>query len=338
MFAMAVQTRSIWMQVVGSALVGLLSISWLVIGARRPGLGVTISRPADVTVGESFDVVVRVRNSGKRTSPPLRVTSEVSRGADFLSPVVVYFDPVAAGEQAVLSVRRVAKRRGVAAQSTIVIDAIAPFGFLTSRQRACNSHGLWVAPATVPPIDVPGMLGAQVDGSGPIGPGLDVRGVREWRPGDAVRHVHWRSTARTGQLAVLDYGEPTVGTIGVLVAGAAPGTTDERFEEAVAIAAATAMRAIEDGVSVVVAVDDSRQQVKVLTSQTWHRVFAELNGAGIPTPATFDRLLAEVGLGGVLVVAIGSAAPAGFLTHLEYATAAQGTGVLDTSQYADGRR
>ncbi len=52
-----------------------------------------------------------------------------------------------------------------------------------------------------------------------MGAGLDVRGVREWRPGDAVRHVHWRSTARTGRLTVLEYGEPTVDMFGVLIAG-----------------------------------------------------------------------------------------------------------------------
>jgi hypothetical protein len=58
----------------------------------------------------------------------------------------------------------------------------------------------------------------------------------------------------------------------------------------------------------------------------------------VPAPATLDRLLAEVGLGGVIVVAVGSAAPASFLNHLEYATAAAGAGVLDTAHYVERRR
>jgi uncharacterized protein (DUF58 family) len=339
MFAMAIQTRSIWMQVVGSALAGLLGISWLVVIVRRPGLTVTVSRPVEVTVGVPFDVDVRVRNSGRRPSPPLRVTSELAGGPDLLAPVTVYLDPVAPSEQTVLSVPRVPERRGAARRSTILLDAIAPFGFFTSRQRVDVPHGLWIAPRTVTPIDVPGVLGAQVDGSGPMGPGLDVRGVREWRPGDAVRHVHWRSTARTGQLAVLDYGEPTVGTIGVLVAGTTAGTPEPQFEAALALAAATAMRAIEDGVVVVIAVEDGTgHHVEALTQQSWHRVFAELKGVGLPAAATFDRLLAEVGLGGVLVVALGHAASAGFLDHIEYATSVAGAGVLDTADYVDGRR
>jgi uncharacterized protein (DUF58 family) len=339
MFAMAIQTQSIWMQVVGCALLGLLGISWLVVVARRPGLTVTVSRPIEATVDVPFDVDLRVRNSGKRPTPPLRVTSELPGGADFLAPVTGYLDPVDPGEQTVLTVPRVPKRRGAATHSTIVVDAIAPFGFFTSRQRADVAHGLWVAPRIVAPIDVPAVLGAQVDGSGPMGPGLDVRGVREWRPGDAVRHVHWRSTARTGQLAVLDYGEPTVGTIGVLLAGTMAGPAEPRFEAALAVAAATAIRAIEDGVAVVVAVDNGAgYRIEMLTPQSWHRVFAETTGVGIPAPATLDRLLADVGLGGVLVVAVGSAAPTGFLYHLEYATAALGAGILNTSDYVDGRR
>jgi uncharacterized protein (DUF58 family) len=339
MFAMAIQTQSIWMQVVGSALLGLLGISWLVVVVRRPGLTVTVSRPVDVTVGVSFDVDVRVQNSGRRPSPPLRVTSELPAGADLLAPVTVYLDPVGPGEQTVLSVPRTPKRRGAARHSTIVLDAVAPFGFFTSRQRVDVPDGLWVAPRSLPPIDVPGVWGAQVDGTGPMGPGLDVRGVREWRPGDAVRHVHWRSTARTGQLAVLDYGEPTVGTIGVLVAGTTAGAPEPDFEEALAIAAATSMRAVEDGVVVMVAVEDGTgHHIEALTARSWHRIFAEMKGVGLPAPATFDRLLAEVGPGGVIVVAVGSAVPAGFRYHIEYATAVAGVGVLDTAQYIDGRR
>jgi uncharacterized protein (DUF58 family) len=339
MFAMAIQTQSIWMQVVGCALLGLLGVSCVVAIRRRPGLTVAVSRPVEATVGVPIDVDDRVHNSGKRASPPLRIASEIPARTEFLEPVTGYVDPVAPGEHVVLSVSRVPKRRGATTHSTIVVDAIAPFGFFTSRQRAYLPHGLWVAPRIVAPLDVPGVLGAQVDGSGPMGPGLDVRGVREWRPGDAVRHVHWRSTARTGRLAVLEYGEPTVGTIGLLIAGATVDATDPRFEAALAIAAATAMRAMADGVVVVVAVEtDAGHRIEVLTPASCHRVFAELRGVGVPAPATFDRLLSEVGLGGVIVVALGSAAPAGFLDHVEAAAAAAGAGVIDTSDYVDGRR
>ena len=43
---------------------------------------------------------------------------------------------------------------------------------------------------------------AQVRGSG-----TDFHGVREYQPGDELRHVHWRTTARTGTLSVAEYAQ-----------------------------------------------------------------------------------------------------------------------------------
>ena len=37
------------------------------------------------------------------------------------------------------------------------------------------------------------------------GSGTDFHGVREYQPGDELRHVHWRTTARTGTLSVAEY-------------------------------------------------------------------------------------------------------------------------------------
>ena len=90
---------------------------------------------------------------------------------------------------------------------------------------------------------------------------------------------------------------------------------------------------------VVVAVEDGTgHHIEVLTQQSWHRVFAELNGVGVPAAAMFDRLLAEVGLGGVIVAAVGPAVPASLIDHMGYAAAAAGVGVVDASAYLEGRR
>ncbi len=37
---------------------------------------------------------------------------------------------------------------------------------------------------------------------------MDLRAVREYTLGDEPRHIHWRATARTGQLMVCDYLDP----------------------------------------------------------------------------------------------------------------------------------
>lgn len=43
------------------------------------------------------------------------------------------------------------------------------------------------------------------DGKTRKGEGMEFHGVREYRPGDALRRVHWRTTARTGNLAVVEF-------------------------------------------------------------------------------------------------------------------------------------
>jgi uncharacterized protein (DUF58 family) len=199
---------------------------------------------------------------------------------------------------------------------------MAPFGFFVRSFPVRFEQPLLVAPPIVAPLELPAVLGAQADGAGAVGPGLDVRGVREWRPGDTARHVHWRSTARTGHLTVLDYGEPTVGCVGVLVAGT---VGEPRLEAAVATAASTARQAMTDGVQVVVAGADGG--IERVTAANWHQVFARVGAVG--SGAAIDELLETIGNGGVLLVAVGAGVPDSWRDHLVMTAARAGVRVLD---------
>lgn len=334
MFALAGQTGSVWMQVVGAGLVGLLGVSWFAVVRRRGGVSVLVNRRPTATVGASFAVRVEVRNKGKRASLPLRIRSELPTTPVLVVPVVVYVDPVPPGEHVVVEVDSIAPRRGAEFLSTLTIDAIAPFGFFTSRRSLTHQVEFFAAPSAVPPLDLPRVLGAQLDGLGPMGPGLDVRGVREWRPGDAVRHVHWRSTARTGRLAVLDYGEPTVGTVGVLAAGT---SGEPRFEAGVALAASTVMQTMSNGVAVLVPTVDraaNTHRVHWLTFAWWHRTFAEMGTVAVPRHETVDHMVDRVGSGGVVLLVVGAGVPAGFRNYVETVAANAGVSVLELAEIA----
>lgn len=339
MFAMAVQTQSIWMQVVGSALLGLLGVSALSIMRRGDGAAVSMQAPAEVVVGVPFDIAVVVSNTHRRSTPPLRVRCYFASSFAVVLPVVAYVDPVPPGRTVTFSGTRVPLQRGAVGRTGIVVDAFGPFGFFISTRRIGGADGLFAAPLAGPTIDLPRVLGVQADGCGPFGPGLDVRGVREWRPGDAVRHVHWRSTARTGQIAVLEYGEPTVGTIGLLVAGT---TADARFEASLAVAVSTAWQAVGDGVHLVVPALKSPGRFitsadTIRTLSQWHRIFAVLR-AEIPTPNTVEGLLAHVGVGGAVLLATGDGLADSFLSYVESAAFVAGVSVINCADYIDGRR
>ena len=340
MFALAVQTQSVWMQVVGSALVGLLGISAISVVRRRDGVTVSMQIPTEVSVGVPFDFHVAVTNAGRRRTAPLRITCYFPASIPVVDPPpVVYVDPVLAGEQTTVSLCRAALRRGFVAQTVLIVDAIGSFGFFRSTRPFDGVGGMSAAPLAGPPIDLPRVLGVQAEGFGPLGPGLDVRGVREWRPGDAVRHVHWRTTARTGRIAVLDYAEPTVGTIGVLAAGTSP---DARFEAALAVALSTAWRALGDDLHLVVPYWNARGQTLLTTAASirtlsqWHRLFAVIR-AEIPEPATVDALFASVGTGGVVLMAVGDGVSCEFASYVKSTAVLTGVRLIDCADYTDGQ-
>lgn len=74
-----------------------------------------------------------------------------------------------------------------------------------------------------------------------LGSGTQVIGTREYRPGDPLRHVHWRSTARLGSLVVKEFSDDEQATLTVVLDLAADGNIGEgkyaTFETAVRIAA-----------------------------------------------------------------------------------------------------
>ncbi len=57
------------------------------------------------------------------------------------------------------------------------------------------------------------------------GSGTELFGVREYRPGDSLRRIHWRSSARHGELVVREYEPPGLQTLGIFC-DPSPGTVD----------------------------------------------------------------------------------------------------------------
>ncbi|MEU5566810.1 DUF58 domain-containing protein [Micromonospora musae] len=65
----------------------------------------------------------------------------------------------------------------------------------------------------------------------------ELQDVREYIPGDEVRHLHWKATARTGRLMVRDHTDPDEPRLTLLLDTRAGGLPAGVFEEAVELAA-----------------------------------------------------------------------------------------------------
>jgi len=76
---------------------------------------------------------------------------------------------------------------------------------------------------------------------------LAFHALREYVPGDDLRHVHWRSSAKAGELLVRQYHETRRGHVTVLVDPAMSSYPRGRdFELAVSVATSIALRAVRD--------------------------------------------------------------------------------------------
>ena len=80
---------------------------------------------------------------------------------------------------------------------------------------------------------------------------LAFHGLREYVPGDELRHVHWRSSAKASKLQIRQYHDTRRSHLTVVLDASADSYADpEDFETAVSAAASIAARAHQEGVEV----------------------------------------------------------------------------------------
>ncbi len=92
-------------------------------------------------------------------------------------------------------------------------------------------------------LDLPGNARFQLGGeaaSSTVGQSGDFTSVREYRPGDPLRHIHWKSWAKTGKPIVKEYEDVFFPRHGLVLDTFAPAEHTALFEEAVSVAASFA--------------------------------------------------------------------------------------------------
>lgn len=142
-------------------------------------------------------------------------------------------------------------RRGVYSGSEVLLSSKAPIGLARGRRRLDVYCPLVVYPPWFP---LAGDWGSGRRGSGYASasttparvPAHDYLGVREYRPEDSPRSIHWKTTARSNRLAVTEYARQTATTPLFLLdrfreADVGP-AGESSFETAVSLAASLVQR------------------------------------------------------------------------------------------------
>ena len=195
----------LWLIPLASYLMGLLMLG---------GLTVERALPLSATAGEPVTLSYRLANTGRLPKFYLLVRDGLPRGLQLVGgppPLVLSLWP---GEEAETRCRVEARRRGVFSLGPAQVFSTDPLGLQTFSQKMPLLSELTIYPRVLP-LSGSWLRGAAAQGwrgtasALSRGDGDDFYGVREYQPGDELRRVHWRTTARTGTLAVTEYAQGT---------------------------------------------------------------------------------------------------------------------------------
>jgi Protein of unknown function DUF58 len=107
--------------------------------------------------------------------------------------------------------------RGPIGATGWVLESSDLIGLFAHRSRAADSEVALVLPRFAALSERPHARELEASVTAPrSGSGNELFGVREYRPGDPLRRIHWRSSARHGELIVREYEPPGVQTVGIL--------------------------------------------------------------------------------------------------------------------------
>jgi len=208
---------------------------------------------------------------------------------DFVTPLL------GAGEQTSWQWEWKLRRRGVHHFSPASAGTIDPLGLYNRLTARTSPHEITILPRPLK-LNRLGWVGGASGGamapmqSSRVADALDFRGVRPHLPGEGLRRVHWKSTARTGVLHVIEWEEEMASDLTIVldtqasviarapqdVQDEAEGTTDHEWDTlecAITGAASVAAYLLENGyqVQVLFFEPDARQGFRLSRYEARHR-------------------------------------------------------------------
>lgn len=210
-----------WLMVLFCGLTATVGISviWSMMAVSRVRLS-PIAGPTDAVAGDVSTLTVRAA----RTGLGIRFRALAPAGP---------FGALIGDAPGTLELTT--ERRGVLECVLVEVSSGAPFGFVWTRRRVTVplTRPIEVAPRrttvgrALPDTGTPDGDAPRISGAG----GDIVRGIREYRSGDAMRLVHWPATARRGEVVVKELEYPEQARLEVVVELPGPDDEAERTAE-----------------------------------------------------------------------------------------------------------
>jgi uncharacterized protein (DUF58 family) len=299
LFLVGTSVQAGWLLVLAACLLGATIAGLLLPRRMTRGLAFERRAPGEAFQGETVRVSLRVANRSRGMRLALDLRDE------HLQAARAFVRRVGPGEEVVVDTTRTAWRRGVHPAADVVVASAAPFGVAERRRTVSVPSPTVVFPQLFPLEELPFLESAPtperaMHSTPRRGGGPEYLGIREYRVGDSMRHVHWPSTARHGALMVREFEREQTRRLAIVIDSVADlivdgGPTPMDRCCSVAASVAFAARGAGQGVRLVSAIGGRPVSVSRTDPAATLRWLAELRpGGGLGMADLIDGLGDEV--------------------------------------------
>ena len=193
--------RELVIVAVGCGLLALFCVPWII--GRFP---IEMSREINPPRAAPNQTAIALLRAHNPTSKPIAAKSIEDRLGDLVVPVRL--PTLGPGQHFELPYELPTTRRGAYPLGPVSMVRADPVGMYRRERAHGGTDTFWVHPELVELATMPTGLARDMEGptsqNAPAG-GIAFHTLREYELGDDYRHIHWRSTAKTGTLMVRHY-------------------------------------------------------------------------------------------------------------------------------------
>ena len=261
-FVIATNTQTGWLFVLSAFLLGLLFLSWILSRQAIKGLQVEQNFHTDPQRSKPFRIETTLRNTSRTRVQEVHLGLHVPNWASSKKTRAWLVPNLSGGESASTEFEFIPILRGEHQLGPVRLVCGAPFGlFPTSLTYQCEQRFLVHPTIEALPHQKSGgkiatTIGELVSPRG-LGDTRNLRSLRDYHPGDDLRQVHWKASAKTGgnaRLLVKEFHAPAPSKTIIILDNSASGSQAihaQLFERAVTLAASILWAAHREGTSTV---------------------------------------------------------------------------------------
>ena len=238
LFSFVIKAYVLWCGLLAVCVVSIVSARL----ARR-NLEVSVELPDRVQCDQEFRIDLIATNRSRRTARDVRLRLQTPKRLQ--EPDEVEFLPdLLPGTSHHFTQKLLPTRRGAYIFDELLQETCYPFGLWRDSTRHRFEQTVLVYPRYrhLRELEIPVGMRYQPGGlalTSYLGDSTEFLSTREFRSGDPLRHIHWRSWARTGKPIVKEYGEEYFCRLALIIDTVLPNSEDVvPLERAISLSAA----------------------------------------------------------------------------------------------------